>query len=333
VTTWLQLTYSGLFLAVLAQQVGLPIPSVVFLMAAGALAARGTMSLAVILPLGVLGCLAGDGIWYWIGRKWGSKAMRLICRFTADPQGCSQHARQEFHRFGLPILCVAKFVPGLDAVMPPLAGAEAVPLVRFFGLDAIGSLLWAACYAGLGYVFANQLEIAIRWVRHCGTALGIAIALPIVLYAAWRGLTLVRMILELRKRRISPPMLARKLKSNRRIAVLDLAGFEGDDSSGEGLEAIPGAFVVNPTALRKATEIAVPDDVEIVLYCPSGSDAISARAAVGLRRIGVKKVWVLEGGLKAWREYGLPVSQSAEVPEAVAARLGVKLSPRDTRPN
>jgi len=48
VNTLLQLTYSGLFLAVLAQQVGLPIPSVVFLMAAGALAARGAMSPTII---------------------------------------------------------------------------------------------------------------------------------------------------------------------------------------------------------------------------------------------------------------------------------------------
>ena len=70
-----------------------------------------------------------------------------------------------------------------------------MPLARFLALDAVGSLLWSACYAGLGYVFSNQLEAAIRWVQHCGTALGIAIAVPIVLYAGWRGLTLVRMIL------------------------------------------------------------------------------------------------------------------------------------------
>jgi membrane protein DedA with SNARE-associated domain/rhodanese-related sulfurtransferase len=332
VTILLQLTYGGLLLAVLAQQVGLPIPSVAFLMAAGALSARGAMNPTIIVLLGVLGCLAGDGLWYWIGRKWGSKAMRIICRFTVDPRGCSRHAQQKFRRYGLPVLCVAKFVPGLDAVMPPLAGAERVPLTRFLALDAVGSLLWSVCYAGLGYVFSNQLEIAIRWVQHCGTALGIAIGAPIVLYASWRGLTLVRMIRELRQRRISPPTLARKLKSDRKVAVLDLANFE-EDSDSESVEAIPGAFVVDPSALRKATQIAVPDDVKIILYCPSGSDAVSARVAVGLKRIGVDKVWVLEGGLKAWREHGLPVSQSREVPEAVAERLGVKLPAPDTRPN
>src|SRR5678816_1171213 len=98
----LQLTYSGLFLAVLAQQVGLPLPSVVGLMAAGALSARGAMNPAIVLLLGVLGCLAGDGLWYWIGRKWGSKAMRLLCKLTPDPQGCAKDAKHRFRRYGLP---------------------------------------------------------------------------------------------------------------------------------------------------------------------------------------------------------------------------------------
>jgi membrane protein DedA with SNARE-associated domain/rhodanese-related sulfurtransferase len=332
VTVLLQLTYGGLFLAVLAQQVGLPIPSIVFLMAAGALSARGAMSPTIIVLLGVLGCLAGDGIWYWIGRKWGSKVLRLICRFSADPRGCSKDAQQKFRRYGLPVLCVAKFVPGLDAVMPPLAGAEGVPLARFLALDAVGGLLWSVCYAGLGYVFSNQLEAAIRWVQHCGTSLGIAIGVPIVLYAGWRGLTLMRMVLELRQRRISPPILARKLKSEARVAVLDLANFE-EDSGNESVQAIPGAFVVDPAVLRKLTQIAVPDDVKIILYCPSGSDTVSARAAVDLKRIGIDKVWVLEGGLKAWRAHGLPVSESLEVPEAIAERLGVKLPASGMSPN
>jgi rhodanese-related sulfurtransferase len=114
--------------------------------------------------------------------------------------------------------------------------------------------------------------------------------------------------------------------------VLDLANFDADGES-ESVEAIPGAFVVDPSALRKATQIAVPEDVKVILYCPSGSNAVSARAAVGLKRIGVDKVWVLEGGLKAWRAHGLPVSHFPELPEAVAERLGVKLPPHGMRPN
>jgi rhodanese-related sulfurtransferase len=98
-----------------------------------------------------------------------------------------------------------------------------------------------------------------------------------------------------------------------------------EEADGESPEAIPGAFRVDPGRLRKSPHITVPDDVEIILYSSSGGDTLSARVAVALKRIGVDKVWVLEGGLKAWREYGLPVSQSLEAPEVVAERLGVRL--------
>ena len=124
------------------------------------------------------------------------EAMRLFCGSLPTREDAPRNAQEKFHRYGLPVLCVAKFVPGLDAVMPPLAGAEGVSLAAFLALDAIGALLWSVCYVGLGYVFSNQLELSIRWVQHFGTALGIAIAVPIVLYAGWRGLALVRMILD-----------------------------------------------------------------------------------------------------------------------------------------
>jgi membrane protein DedA with SNARE-associated domain/rhodanese-related sulfurtransferase len=332
VSTLLQLTYGGVFAAVTAQQIGLPIPSVIFLMAAGAHAAHRGMHPVIIVALSVVGCLAGDGVWFWIGRRWGSKALRVLCRFTGDPRNCSRNAKEKFRRRGLPLLSVAKFIPGLDAVMPPLAGAEGVPVTAFVAVDTAGSFLWSAAYVGLGYVFSKELGLVIRWVQHFGTALGVGNGVPIALYVGWRGLVLARMIRQLRLRRISPPMLARKLKSNSKVAVLDLSTFEADTDS-KRLEAIPGAFAVDPFLLRKSPQITVPNDVKVILYGSSGRDTISARAAVDLKRIGVDKVWVLEGGLKAWREQGFPVSQSTEIPEVVAKRLGVKLQIHATRVN
>ncbi len=320
----LQLTYWQVFIAVLAHQLGLPVPSMIFLMAAGAQSAHRALHPIIIVAFGVVACLTADGVWFWIGRKWGSKALGVLCRFSDDPRACARNAQEKFRRYGLPLLCVAKFVPGLATVMPPLAGAEGVAITNFVALDAIGSLVWSGSYLGLGYLFSKELNLAIRWVQHFGTALGMVIAIPIALYAAWRGLVLVRMICELRHRRIAPPVLARKLESDGRVAVLDLANFEEETASGS-LQAIPGAFVLDPSVLRKAPQIAVPDDLKIILCCPSGSATVSARAAVGLKRIGIDKVWVLDGGLKAWREHGLPVSRCPDPPEVVAERYGVKL--------
>jgi rhodanese-related sulfurtransferase len=248
----------------------------------------------------------------------------LLCRFSADPRSCSRKARDKFDHYGIGVLCVSKFVPGLDGLMPPLAGAEGVWLPRFLVFDLIGSFLWAACYVGLGYVFFNQLEIAISWTTHFATALTVGLATPLVLYAAWRGFVLVRMIRQLKLRRISPRMLARKLKSKKKVAVLDLLNFE-EESGSQVIEAIPGSFSIDPARLRKSPQLLTPNDVQIVLYCSSRRDVVSARVALALRGIGIDKVWVLDGGLKAWREEGFPVSDTLLGPEVVAHRFGIKL--------
>ena len=282
------------------------------------------MSAGIIVILAVVGCVAADWIWFWFGRRWGSQAIRLLCRFAADPRKCSNNAHETFSRYGLSVLCVAKFFPGVDGVIPPLLGAEGVSLAAFLVLDVVGSFLWSASYVGLGYIFSNQLDLAIGWAQHFGTALAIGIGAPIVLFAGWRGLRLMQMIRRLRVRRISPPMLHRKLKSKSKIAVLDLLDFELE-IEGDNPEAIPGAFRVDPSRLRNSPHITVPEDVKVILYSSSGRDTVCARAALGLNRIGIDNVWVLEGGLKAWREKGFPVSKSPEPPEVVAERLGVKL--------
>jgi rhodanese-related sulfurtransferase len=249
--------------------------------------------------------------------------LRLLCRFSADPRKCSQNANEKFQRYGLSVLCVAKFFPGLNLVVPPLAGAEGAPVTAFVPLDMLGGFLWAGFYVGLGYVFSKEVDIAISWVEHFGMALGIAIGVPLCVYVGWRGIALLRMVRRLQLRRISPLLLARKLKSKGRVAVLDLSNFEGSD--GASPPAIPGALRVDPSVLRTLPHIAVPDGVDIVLYSSSGGDMVTARAAIGLKRIGIDNVWVLQGGLKAWREQGFPVSQSPEVPEVAAERVGVRL--------
>jgi len=319
-----QLTYIGVVVAVLANQLCLPVPAIVFLMAGGALSVHGDMRASAIIALSVLPCLAADGLWFWFGRTWGSRAMRLLCRFSHDPRTCSRNAHEKFRRHGLPLLCVAKFLPGLDGLMPPLAGAEGVSVAKFVVLDSVGSLLWSSFYVGLGFCFSDQLEIAIGWAKQFGTVKALAIGVPLGLYAAWRGLTLLRMIRLLQVRRISPPMLDRKLRSSPKVAVLDLSDFE-EETGNETVEVIPGAFRVDPSRLRKSPRISVPDDVEIVLYCSSQRDLVSARVAVGLEGIGINDVWVLEGGLRAWREYGFPLAHSLEPPETVAQRLGIAL--------
>ncbi len=74
-------------------------------------------------------------------------------------------------RHGVRSLLVAKFIPGLNAVAPPLAGIFGVTLVRFVLYDGLGALFWAESFVGLGYLFSNQLERVAAHAARLGSML------------------------------------------------------------------------------------------------------------------------------------------------------------------
>src|ERR1700733_15359946 len=165
----LSITYLIPWAAIFARQICLPVPANLFLLTAGALARGGGLDMGLVLCVGILGCLAGDLVWYEAGRHWGSQIMRILCAFSSDPLYCAQRAHEVFGRWGLRSLILAKFVPGLDGVTPPLAGVEGSDRSAFLAYDSVGSFLWTALYAGLGYLFASRRHpIQRRWLGFGG---------------------------------------------------------------------------------------------------------------------------------------------------------------------
>jgi membrane protein DedA with SNARE-associated domain/rhodanese-related sulfurtransferase len=317
------ITYPAILLAVFANQLCLPIPAVLFLITAGALVASGKLSLAGVIVAGVVGSLLADYAWFKTGRWQGYRVVRALCSFSMDGRYCSTRARKFFSRWGLPSLMFAKFVPGLDGLMPPLAGALNVPTVSFLVFDAVGALLWSAGYCFVGYLFADHLdELAATLNRVSGI---LAIVLGAVLcYFVWRAWELLRMIRGLRLRTITPGALEQKLLARKKVAVLDLLDVEGQEDMA-AIPGIPGAARISSGPLRSSAEVRVPSDLQIVLYCSSPNQVTSARTAVALRHKGISDVWVLEGGLKRWRELNLPVTKKLSSPAELAARFGVEL--------
>ncbi|WP_263380584.1 VTT domain-containing protein [Granulicella paludicola] len=317
-----QLTYPGIAMAVFAQQFCLPVPSLLLLMTAGALAAQGdgNLRLWLVLLSGIVGCLAADGFWFWLGRRWGSGVIRLVCSFTPDPRRSREKAKGTFDRWGLRLLLVAKFVPGLDGISPPLAGAEGATVRGFVLYDAAGSAIWTATYVVIGYIFANQMDVVMHGLQRFGLLLIVLVGGPLLGYVLWRAMRMVRMIRHLRLRRISPALLQAKLNENDRVAVIDLLNYEADERVTAG---IPGALRVDPARLRLQPKLIVPEGVDVVLYCSTKNEFASARVAESLGKMGFADVWVLEGGLQAWVQEGRPVSIELNTPEQFAERLGI----------
>jgi membrane protein DedA with SNARE-associated domain/rhodanese-related sulfurtransferase len=322
-----ELTYMGIGLAVFAQQLCLPVPSMLLLMTAGALASQGHghLKLSLVLLSAVIACLLADGFWFWLGRRWGSGVIRLICSLSSDPKRARERADRVFDRWGLRLLVVAKFVPGLDGVSPPLVGAGGASVGGFLAHDTIGSLLWSGAYILLGFAFSRQMYRILSLLEQFGRNAAIVVVVPFLLYVLWQGLHLVQIIRHLRLRRISPTMLQRKLEHSDKVVIFDLLDYEAREGP---IAGICGAVRVDPTRLRNAPKVTVPDGVDVVLYCSSRNEFVSARVAEGLKRMGFSDVWVLEGGLDAWAQEGRCLSADLCTPEMVAARLGVILPPK-----
>jgi rhodanese-related sulfurtransferase len=233
-----------------------------------------------------------------------------------------------FDRWGLRLLLVAKFVPVLDGVSPPLAGTQGATIRGFLAYDTVGSLLWSAAYVLAGFLFSNELHRVIRLLDRFGMGILFLVGFPILLWTAWRFVRLVAMIRHLRLRRISPSMLQRKIDDGDKIGVVDLLRYEAMEQEFAG---IPGAVRADPKQLTESQRVVVPEDVSIVLYCSSKNEFTSARVAEAMKRVGVSNVWILEGGLDAWIGEGRPTTTNFSTREEVAERLGFVIPPARPR--
>jgi len=105
-----------------------------------------------------------------------------------------------------------------------LAGIEGSGRSAFLAYDSLGSFLWTAVYAGLGYLFANRLALIAASMARFGAIVAAGIGIPLACYAAWRLGVMTHMLGHLRLRRITPLILNEKITSRELIAIIDLSG-------------------------------------------------------------------------------------------------------------
>jgi membrane protein DedA with SNARE-associated domain len=185
--------YSTLFAALFVHQIGFPLPGPMLLLSAGALAAAGKLGALAVVGITVMACVSADWIWYEAGRRRGDRVLHFMHRLTThDADFHDRRAKRIFARHGLPLLLVAKFIPGLDAVAPPLAGISCTSRFRFLAFDTAGAGLYACAYGGLGYAFSHSLDRAAAYVSRAGELffalafIGICIYAALSLYRRWR---------------------------------------------------------------------------------------------------------------------------------------------------
>ncbi|SRR6266849_3387262 len=252
-----------LFGWVFAEQVGLPIPSIPMLLAAGALAGSGRMSLTVCLIVAVSASILADSFWYGLGRRKGIRVLQLLCRISLEPDSCVRRTQGVFANHGARSLLYAKFVPGLSTVAPPLAGIFHMRPPRFLLYDALGSLFWAGSMIALGYAFSSQLEQVAARALALGSTLFVLLFGGLAAYIAYKFMARRRFIRELRVARITPQELKEKLDSGEDIVIVDLRHSMDFEAAPD---TIPGALHMDAKELEEKNDT-LPRDREIVLFC------------------------------------------------------------------
>lgn len=293
------------FLNVLVEQAGLPLPAAPTLVVAGALAAGGRLPLPGVLLVALAGCLLSDLAWYAAGRRYGTRVMRALCRISLSRDSCVKQSELHFQRWRSSVLLVAKFVPGLSTVAPPLVGAMGLPPRLFLLFDALGSLLWVGAAVALGYVFADGVERALAAFASAGTLALELMGALFVAYVLSKWWQRRRLLVALRMARIEVDELAQALRSTRPPLVFDVraAGSRELDA-----RTIPGALAFDPLALDSLLA-GVPRERELVLYCNCPNEVSAAKAAQLLIAQGYRRVRPLRGGLEAWAAAGQAVDR------------------------
>src|SRR6266404_920781 len=156
------------FVNVLLNQSGLLVPVVPTLIIAGGVAAGGQPQLSTLFFSSLAACLMADSGWYFIGQKFGIRVLKTLCKVSLEPDSCVSQTQTRFERWGVNSLVIAKFIPGLSIIAPPMAGALRIGWLRFIVLSICAASLWVGCGLLAGMLFRSQIERLLEHLRAFG---------------------------------------------------------------------------------------------------------------------------------------------------------------------
>ena len=299
-----------IFGAVLLQQLGAPLPVFPLLILAGTQAYEHPMHALWALVLSVLASAIGNYLWFLGGRRYGQRVLKAVCRMSLSPDSCVRQTENTFERYGVRTLVVARFLPGLGMVAPPLAGALGLTATTFLLYNGAGSALWAASGLALGLVFHTQVE----WLLDILTSLGShaigTVAGIIALYVAYRWWNRWQFRRALSAARISVAELDAMMNRGDEPLVLDVRSRMERKLDGR---SIPGARPIDLDDVER-TLAEIPRDRDVIVYCACPNEATAAKIAMQLQKRGILRVRPLAGGIDAWATAGLKLEDRETEP-------------------
>lgn len=259
----LQHGFSFVFINVFAEQMGVPIPAMPTLIISGALITDGRLRLETVALAAMSAAILADSIWYLIGRAYGYRVLKTLCRVSLSPDSCVRQTESFFERFGAPSLLVSKFIPGFSTVANSMAGTARVGLVSFFLFDIGGIVLWVGSSLIVGRLFHRGIDRVIEFLENLGGWSLAVIGSLLLLFVLTKWINRRRFYRALRMARIKPHELKGLIERGLQPAILDVRSHTArkDDP-----RTIPGAKMFHSSKLDDAV-VGISPDSDIILFC------------------------------------------------------------------
>ena len=159
--------YLGIAALMFAENLFPPIPSELIMPLAGFAAARGDLNIALATAAGAAGSLLGALFWYYVGRWLGSARLKRWAgrhgRWLTLTPGDIDRSCAWFNRHSGKAVFIGRLVPAVRTLISVPAGIAGMGLPRFLLYSALGTVLWTAFLAGLGYLLGDQYRKVADW--------------------------------------------------------------------------------------------------------------------------------------------------------------------------
>jgi membrane protein DedA with SNARE-associated domain/rhodanese-related sulfurtransferase len=291
------------FLITLLQSIGLPLPAFAVLIVTTAVTPPTEANIIILILTGSLGTLAGDVILYFAGKRYGTAILGKLCKISISPDTCVRSTGDIFERYGAPALTILKFVPGLSTLAPVVAGVAAMQVTVFVFFSSIAALIYLGAAVTLGAVFRHQVDGLIAALSHYGTLGGLFIVVLFGLYLLFKWLRRYSLIKQFETDRVTVNDLIELMDGKSDPVILDARPIDQRTRNG----FIPGSVPIDENSFNDIAD-RYAEHKEIVIYCSCPNEITAARYAEKLRKVGLKRIRPLIGGIDAWAESGQRVT-------------------------
>ena len=257
--------YSSLFIVLLMEAIGFPIPGALALLAAGAASAAGVLHPLLAFGVAIGAMLFGDAALYIIGRHSGWTLLGFLCGLSLSPEVCILRSAKWFYKRGRTTLLFAKFLPGVNTMAPPLAGSMNMRAAQFFRYDLGGVLFYALAYGGLGYLFRDVFRMIAGGMQAFSRAVAWAILIGVIGFVGYRAWLYGRH----RLNRFVPRVAVSDVEARLNLAgapAIIIADVRSHGYYDEGERRVRGSIRLEPNNLDSFIE-SLPKDTAIYLYC------------------------------------------------------------------